>query len=582
MFTSTNETLVSLALAALVMCGLLLLAATVAFGDVDRIKDKVEKFFQVDLDARELLVREAEYARESARKLENDLIQSDNSGPFSTLPEQTTQPSLSTLEPRALSPGASAKPEKIPLDLVPQAAPSYAMDEMQAGNATADRFLPVISLKQVKSPAGLAPPALAKMYATGQLGGGLLGRPGETVFTPEPARQPDAPSSRSLSPEAPPKTSPLAEETVATRKGLLDDAGPNQQYPSLDKDIDAEFKVYQTPGDQYAYFRLTLSLKPGSPVKTIPKDVLFLVDVSQSISPNELQAVREAVSSSLAALAPHDRWNVAVFSEETHTLHPDFVQPAAFDLEQVRAFIDRRFDERRTDVFRATQAILSGIPASHRPCNVFLVTDGKATSGTSDVQQLMHGFQRMKRDNFSIFTFNGGAGGDLYLLRLLSYRSRGFLANCPENSHISATLREFAATYDQPVLTDVVANYTNILTEEVHPEVLPNLYRSHPVTFWGRTTPGREVALRLAGRGAGGLREFFFRTTVPAGDATQPEVARQWARGKANALIAELADDENNAELKTRILDLAKKHGLQEIQELLEPKGFRLPLPWKQ
>ena len=110
-------------------------------------------------------------------------------------------------------------------------------------------------------------------------------------------------------------------------------------------------------------------------------------------------------------------------------------------------------------------------------------------------------------------------------------------------------LAGFVQRFDQPVLTNVVASYTNLRTSEVYPEVLPSLYRGHPITFWGRTLPGKTVAIRVAGMGQEGPREFFFRTVVPEGDALDPEVVRGSARGKCHELIARYADAPNDKAL---------------------------------
>lgn len=580
-FQRRNEALAALGLAAAGMVALLVLAGFVVLWDSAGFMRKVAAFRAVRLETSDVEAKAA-YAREQAGALSQAIVGGGDR--LFNSPPETPETGPSSVELMIFGGSAEPeplRPEKQPAD--PADAARLAEFQRHRSDAALAANLPVVSLRKI-GPFAAAPAAdLKQLYESGQLGRSPLGRPGDTLLSPALPEMPSAPSAAGM---APPPAGPtdfnLPRYAGEATRRLVEER-PGKGYPSLDRDISADFTVYRQPGAPEAYFRLEISLREDSKLESFPKDVLFLVDISQSISQAELEQSRKAVLAYLAGLGASDRWNIVLFSENAYYMHPDrdFVPAAEFDTAAVERFIRRRADERRTDVFKAAQIILSKIPPSTRPCNVFLVSDGKATTGVSDVQQIVHDFQRVNRDNFSVFTYNGGGGGNVYLLSLLAYRSRGQFRDCPKTADIPDDLAAFSRGFDRPVLTNVVASYTNIKTEDVCPAVLPNLYRGHPVTFWGRTEPGREVALRVAGLDKDGPREFFFRAVVPEGSAACPEVVREWARGQAHEGIAALADNPENEALRESILTLAKAHGLEEIEKMVEKKSWLNLLPWR-
>jgi len=574
--------IVAALLLAIGMLGILLfLAAIVVLWDVRNLQSKVGERLEIDIDRRPDVHADTTYARETAERMSREILRGHQARLFAPPDGSGDAPGAKSLPPAASS-GLPSPAENEPPPPSPR-NPRQLVEASSAPDPVTASLIPVLALRKVPAPAARPGPDLGALYESGRIGSGQLGRPGETAFQPKPLEMPAAPSSQSLAPTAPVVTPFVLSERVAEVSRRLVEERPPQGYPSLDDDIEAFFTVYRAPGAPEAYFRLDIRLRPESWVGTIPKDVLFLIDISQSISLAELKVVREAVIASLRHLGKSDRWNVVVFSENIHYLHEDavFVPAERLRFGEVEDFIDRRVEERRTDVFEATRIILGRIPASNRPCNVFLISDGKATEGTSDVRSIVHDFQRVNRENFAIFTFNAGPGGNLYLLSLLSYRSRGRLGNSPEMDRVAKDLAQFCEDVNAPVLTNVVANYTNIRTSDVCPAVLPNLYRRHAITFWGRTTPGQEVALRVAGLSCDGPREFFFRTVVPAGDDRQPQVAQEWARGQAHELIARLGDQPEDKDLRGQILKLAAEYGLDDIRAMIEGKSWTDILPWK-
>ncbi len=567
-----REFVISLFGAALFCSALLLLSTCVVLWDNVAFRRQVEQLFAVDFFK---LPPAMPVAQQQAVELAGRQLVGESIGLFAKVPE-TPEVDL-------------AQPENLP---VPELAQVQAPVQAVAGLSLPAAELPRLAGVEVRKGGGGGEEevlALRRKLTQSEGGGEKVAR----AF----ARQ--GGGSERLAAEVPPELAlpefrvpdrpePLEEKPAAQPAAVALPAGgteltrdlvryrPESGYPSLDQEIRAEFLQERSGGE--TYFRLSFRLRPESQLPVLPKDVLFLVDVSQSIGLEQVQAAREAIAAYVRQLRPGDRWNVVKFSEKVYTLSPGYVfLPAGREEFVVAAdkFIRRIPGEDMTDLFDATRSILRSVPETGRLCNVFLISDGFANYNRSEVGEITDGFRRDRRDNFAIFTFMSGTVGKPDLLRLLSYRSRGFFEQAPVDSELAGRMRAFFLAYDRPVLAGCVANYTNIEAREVYPQVLPNLYAGQTVTFHGRAGRTGEFVIRVMGAGANDEpREFYFR---PEGGATSGTGIRQeWARGRAYGMVQQVVDAADDAararELQTFRAFLAQEQlsDLATMSQLLE------------
>ena len=207
---------------------------------------------------------------------------------------------------------------------------------------------------------------------------------------------------------------------------------------------------------------------------------------------------------------------------------------------------------------------------------MFLLTDGFATYGRKEVDQLLSGFQRVNRARFSIMPFMLGDKGMADLLRLLAYRSRGFFRQQKGGTATAAReMLEFFQDYDYPVLCACVANFTNFEDNNVYPAVLPNLYRGQEVTFWGQAEMRSDALARILGWiTANQPREFFFRPEsgkkYPTGDT---RIQREWAFGAAMDQVQGIVEAPSAAQRKAKLAEFRRflaAHGLHELSQMAD------------
>ncbi|HUS59023.1 MAG TPA: VWA domain-containing protein [Planctomycetota bacterium] len=327
-------------------------------------------------------------------------------------------------------------------------------------------------------------------------------------------------------------------------------------------DLGIAAAVFSAEDEPERYLRLMLTAQESRTLKPMPKDVLFAIDVSLSMSDRKISEARQAAAQYLPELSPNDRFNVAVFSEAIYRAFPDFVPATPENIAGGVAFIKKVPTEFRTDVYGAIQSICSSLPETNRPCNIFLISDGKSTRGVLEAKRILTDVAAVLRPNVSIFTFDSGGGGNRYLLDLLAWVSRGQSVVVPQTDGASQALVRLAKMHDKPLLTSLKAVYANLDPEETYPRNPTCLYKDQPIVIHSRCSNESNIALHIVGLGDGGLRSYFHNVTLPASDARNLNIAQGWARGKIHHLMAKMARGSDDPAIVKQIEGLGRKYAV--------------------
>ncbi len=363
---------------------------------------------------------------------------------------------------------------------------------------------------------------------------------------------------------------PLARREVGTSPVIIfPGAGTeDEDLPiyALGGEVRVRMDLYQRPGEERQYFRLEIAVAKPDKLPVIPKDVVFVCDVSLSMQRAEIVAARDALGRYLRALRPTDRFNVILFSEEPRKLFPDFVDPTPERVEAATRFVDRMPGQVRTDVYRVLNAVVRDVAEQavrNRPTNIFFISDGRSTLGIRDARRIVNEISAYARPTFAILPFDAGTGGNRYLLDLLAYRSRGQATFSDNVEGSEPLLSGLFTTYDKPVLMQLRLAYTNVAVEETYPAFLPNLYADQPIVLYGRCKAGQNVTIQLEGKNPYARRALKFSHTPGAPDPKRDDIAREWARQKIHNMVSDLARVGESAELRAEIERVGREYGVR-------------------
>lgn len=355
-------------------------------------------------------------------------------------------------------------------------------------------------------------------------------------------------------------------EIVAPPEPVMRAVREEQQtkYAFMDDLLDIRLETYQPPGEELGYFRLRISPKEGQAIESLPKDVTFIIDASKSISQRKLDVSVRGVGRIIASLQPQDYFNVVVFRDTPSLFQSAHVPGTEENKAAAQAYIKGLESRGETDVYKAIEPVIGMDPRPGVPGILFLVSDGRPTTGMRDSRTIINGLTADNRRN-TVFAFGGGKTVNRYLLDLIAYRNKGESYVVNDIESIEKNLPRFFERIREPLLVDLQADYGRIDKSSVYPSSIPDFYRGRSVTVCGRFDPARdrEFVMRLAGRAGDKKKEVIFRADLSVAQSGDREIARDWAFAKCYHLIGEISRQGEQAELIGQLRELSRTYGFK-------------------
>lgn len=304
---------------------------------------------------------------------------------------------------------------------------------------------------------------------------------------------------------------------------------------------------------------VTLSQLGSVPV--LPRDVVFVIDRSGSMSGHKIDQARESLREVLLQLRPGDRYDIIAFDDVVEPFISALDYAAADSVSADRATLAGLQARGSTNIDGALQKALALLTAAESgsgrvPAVVFL-TDGLPTAGVTDANAILARFQEANTMHASLHAVVIGADADQAFLHDLALASGGTaLVMDPDEGDLAGRLASFYDRIDQPVATSLAANITGPAVQAMLPDPLPTLYRDGTLQLllradWSAATP---LQLQLAGLGGDGkVAESF--TFDPSAVAVRPEVCSLWGRAAVDTLLAQERAEGTSQELQDAIRD---------------------------
>jgi Ca-activated chloride channel family protein len=309
-------------------------------------------------------------------------------------------------------------------------------------------------------------------------------------------------------------------------------------------------------GSEKFFLLLVEPPKKVTPTDLPPREYVFIVDVSGSMSGFPLDTAKATLKELVAGLRPQDTFNVLLFSGTSYLLSP---RSFAASKENVTAALDA-IDKQRagggTELLPALEQALSLSPGKGRSRTFVVVTDGYIEADKNAID-----YVRTHLGEANVFSFGIGSSVNRFLIEGLAKAGMGepFVVTDSRESKSAAT--RFKNYVGSPVLTNVKVAYDGFDTYDVEPRAIPDVFAERPVVVYGKYRGTPKGTISVSGIGGTGA----FQQSFPV-DKIQPRnenraLVSLWARSRIAALgdfgFGETAEAE-----KRQITDLGLKYGL--------------------
>lgn len=335
---------------------------------------------------------------------------------------------------------------------------------------------------------------------------------------------------------------------------------------SLDNDFDYSLSTYQKAGEP-GYFRVDIKPK-GSlrKLRTLPKDVVFLLDTSASISQAWVEEMIAGVSESISNLNASDRFNIVFFSDKPSFFDAKEIQPATVEnIARAKQFLKSGRSGGTTDVNLAISRLLVRDASQQRVYNLVLMSDGVPTRGLMNTRDLIN---LITKDNdlvASIYCVAVGKKVNTELLNFLSYRNKGHSVVADQPRNVRNAVRDLLSDLRYPIIRDMRVDVAGIDPTQVFPITVPDIHQGQTVSIFGRYDKPGEFTMRLTGHNGEKRLDFTFIKQIPEKPGKDEEIATQWAFWKLHHLYSEIIRTGDEARIKAQIEELRQKYNLKTV-----------------
>jgi Ca-activated chloride channel family protein len=340
--------------------------------------------------------------------------------------------------------------------------------------------------------------------------------------------------------------------THETEAATLDDGrfdvklSPHDSIPNRDfvmrwrVDGDApQAAVLSHTNDQGGFFSLVVQ-PPALDVDALvgDRELVFVVDVSGSMSGLPLGHAKGAMREALRRIRPGDTFDVITFAGHTARAFGTPRPANAANIRTALEFVERAEAGGGTYMANAVAEALRPPPADGRNRYVVFLTDGFVGNETQifDLARAFAAAHLRRGQHARVFGVGVGSSVNRYLIDGLSKAGDGVPVYADLREDPVRAVEQVFHVIDHPVLEDVHIDWGKLPVASVEPETLPDLYATRPLIVHGRFDgPARGRAV-VSGRMNGKAFRLPVDVDLPAKQPRNEALASLWARSRVETL----------------------------------------------
>ncbi|XP_004480131.2 inter-alpha-trypsin inhibitor heavy chain H2 [Dasypus novemcinctus] len=231
----------------------------------------------------------------------------------------------------------------------------------------------------------------------------------------------------------------------------------------------------------------------------IPKNILFVIDVSGSMWGIKMKQTVEAMKTILDDLRAEDQFSVVDFNHNVRTWRNDLVSATKTQISDAKKYIEKIQPNGGTNIneallraiFILNEASNLGLLDPNSVSLIILVSDGDPTVGELKLSKIQKNVKQNIRDNISLFSLGIGFDVDYDFLKRLSNENRGIAQRIYGNQDTSSQLKKFYNQVSTPLLRNVQFNYPHSSVTDVTQNNFHNYFGGSEIVVAGKFDPAK-------------------------------------------------------------------------------------------
>jgi len=315
-------------------------------------------------------------------------------------------------------------------------------------------------------------------------------------------------------------------------------------------DEDGFFLLHFSPAIQYAQNKI------------VAKDIVFVLDISGSMSEEKMMQSQKALTFCLNTLNANDRFEIIKFSTEAEAVFSQLMAANETNISKAKKFVNQMQAMGGTNMDQAFELAFKSKQNSDRPFFVIFITDGKPTIGETNDDKLAEKILAYNISNSRIFTFGIGDEINSYLLDKLTDRTQGYRSYISPTEDIEVKISDFFSKINAPVLTNIELVFSAARgISMVFPKSMPDLFKGGTLSVSGKFKSPGDMKVELKGKVDGQSVSYIYEIILKE-DSKNDFVASIWASRHIGYLLDQIRLNGESKEVKDEIIALAKKYGI--------------------
>ncbi len=310
-----------------------------------------------------------------------------------------------------------------------------------------------------------------------------------------------------------------------------------------------------------ATYGLLMVMPPAAEkrVKRIPREVIFVIDTSGSMSGTSIEQARLALQLAIERIDRKDRFNVIEFNSNARKLFPDALPADSDNREVARRWVGNLQAQGGTEMARALDLALDGQTHPDRVRQVVFLTD----AAVGNEEPLLAMLSERLGDS-RLFTVGIGSAPNGYFMTKAAQVGRGTFTYIGNVEEVQEKMGELFGKLESPVLKNLRIDWPRDAVVETWPARIPDLYVGEPIVVTAALSPGAAGERARGDARVSGLRgdeQWESKVSVQR-DTGSEGVAALWARDKIDALMDAKLDGADGEQTRELVTAVALEHRL--------------------
>ncbi|XP_029969327.1 inter-alpha-trypsin inhibitor heavy chain H2 [Salarias fasciatus] len=318
-----------------------------------------------------------------------------------------------------------------------------------------------------------------------------------------------------------------------------------------------------------------------SNLSPLPKNIVFVIDVSGSMWGVKMKQTVEAMQAILDDLSIDDHFSIIDFNHNVRCWSEDLVPGSSLQVADAKKYIQSIKPNGGTNInealMRAVQMLVKasnqGLIDPRSVSMIILVSDGDPTVGEIKLSTIQKNVKRVMREEFSLFSLGIGFDVDYDFLERIAMENRGIAQRIYANHDAAEQLRTFYSQVSAPLLRRITIQFPEDSVSDVTQNRFDKYFSGSELVVAGKVLPSDSDTLTSFTTASAALLDITMETEADTTELDQ-ELAKQqhsftgfarqmWAYLTIKQLISERAlapTAVKKRKITQRIMALAVEH----------------------